>query len=330
MAKGENQKLKAMYLMKILLDNTDEEHPLTMSEIIEELGRYGISAERKSIYSDIEALRVYGINIETKKDKSVGYYVGERLFETPELKLLVDAVQASKFITRKKSDVLIKKLETLTSKRGAQRLQRQVFVSNRIKNMNESIYYSVDYIHEAISDNVKIRFQYFDWDEKKNKKLRKDGAEYKVSPWALTWDAENYYMIAYESESGKIKHFRVDRMINIKVSDERREGRELFRDFDMARYAKKTFGMFGGEDEYVTLRCKNKMAGIIIDRFGREVTMRKFDEECFDVTVEVAVSTHFITWLMNFGGDVRVVSPQRVIDMYVSSAKEALELYSEK
>ena len=327
MAKSSNQKLKALYVMKILSENTDAEHPMPLNRIAELLEGYGIGAERKSLYDDFELLRGYGLDIEIKRGKNTGYYIANRTFELPELKLLVDAVQSSKFITRKKSDSLIKKLEGLTSRYEAQQLHRQVFVANRIKTMNESIYYSVDYIHSAIISNQKIEFRYFDWNEKKEKRLRHDGAAYRVSPWALTWDDDNYYLIAYDDAARKIKHYRVDKMTGIQSVDEPREGAEMFENFDMALYSTKTFSMYGGRDEYVKLRCKNSMANIIIDRFGRDISLRPDGDEHFEVTVKVSVSPPFLTWLIGFGDGMRVVSPTGVIDELIQTASKAIEQY---
>jgi len=328
MSKSPNQKLKLLYLMKIMLEKTDEDHGLTLAEIGESLGTYGISAERKSLYDDIESLRVFGMDIlKSQSGRNCTYRVVSRDFQMPELKLLVDAVQSSKFITRKKSDELIKKIEGFASIHEARQLHRQVFVANRIKTMNESIYLTVDHIHTAITLNQKITFQYFEWSPKKEKILRHGGALYCVSPWALTWDDENYYLIAYDGESEKIKHYRVDKMLGIKLLEEPREGKEMFADFDMAVYSKKTFGMFGGKEEAVRLRCKNKMANIIIDRFGRDLIMNCVDEEHFEITVKIAVSPVFLTWLMNFGSDIKILSPESVIDEFKKTAKEALEQY---
>ncbi len=327
MAKSSNQKLKVLYLAKILLERTDEENALSLAEITEALSEYGVSAERKSLYDDFESLRVFGIDVEKKHGKTVEYYVANREFELPELKLLVDAVQASKFITHKKSTELIKKIEGFASIHEARKLHRQVFVANRIKTMNESIYYIVDFIHDAIIKNSQISFEYFDWNEKKEKILRHGGKRYVVSPWALTWDDENYYMIAYDAGAEKIKHYRVDKMMNITVLSDEREGAEIFENFDMALYSKKTFGMYGGRDENVTLQCKNSMAGIIVDRFGREVIMTPVDGEHFSVTVKVAVSPLFLTWIMNFGTDIKIISPQNVIDEFIATAKKAIEQY---
>ncbi len=327
MAKSYNQKIKILYLMKILMEHTDEEHGMTLEEITAALSQYGVAAERKTLYDDLEVLRVFGIDIDKRKDKTVRYHVVSRDFELPELKLLVDAVQSSKFITHKKSAELIKKLESFTSRYEAQQLQRQVFVANRIKTMNESIYYTVDYIHEAIIKNNKVSFQYFDWNEKKEKQLRHDGKRYVISPWALTWDDENYYMIGYDSDSEKIKHYRVDKMLKIELTDEKRDGAELFKDFDMALYSKKTFGMYGGKEETVKLRCENHLAGVIIDRFGQDISLVPSGDDHFTFNIKVYISPVFLTWLMNFGAQIKVLSPDWVKDDLIKLAKETLNQY---
>ncbi len=327
MAKGANQKIKILYLMKILLERTDEEHGMTLGEIAAALAEQGVEAERKTLYDDLEVLRLFGMDIEKRKDKTVHYHVISREFELPELKLLVDAVQASKFITRKKSNELIKKIEGFASRYEAQQLHRQVFVANRIKTMNESIYYTVDYIHDAIGKNVKVSFQYFDWNLDKKRQFRKEGKRYEISPWALTWDDENYYMIGFDSESEMIKHYRVDKMWQIRLSEEKRDGAEWFEHFDMGLYSKKTFGMYGGKEETVHLRCHNKLAGIMIDRFGQDVTLQRVDDTYFEMRVKVYASPLFLTWLMNFGKDVTIVSPENVRQDFVALAKEALKPY---
>lgn len=327
MPKGANQKIKVLYLMKILLERTDDEHGLTLAEISQALSEYDIEAERKTLYDDLEILRLFGIDIEKRKGKTVRYHVVSRDFELPELKLLVDAVQSSKFITHKKSNELIKKLESFASQYEAQQLQRQVFVANRIKTMNESIYYTVDYIHEAINNNVKVSFQYFEWNEKKQKQLRHDGKQYIISPWALTWDDENYYMIGFDSDSGIIKHYRVDKMLGIQLTEDKRDGADLFKDFDMALYSKKTFGMYGGREETVTLRCKNHLAGVIIDRFGRDIIFSNVSNTDFEIHTKIHVSPLFLTWLMNFGTDITILAPDNVKQDYIKLAKEALSQY---
>ena len=328
MAKVSNQKLKIVYLMKILLEKTDETHSITMAEIISSLKYYGITAERKSIYSDIESLRQYGLDIiGEQQDRTYYYYIGSRQFELAELKLLVDSVQSAKFITAKKSNELIKKIESLASKYEASQLQRQVYTTERIKTANESIYYNVDRIHSAIAANVQITFQYFNWDVNKKQALRRDGALYQVSPWALSWDDENYYLVAFDSVEDKIKHFRVDKMLRIELSSERREGKTSFLRFDIGAYAKKMFGMFAGEEENVKILCENNLAGVIIDRFGKDVMILKADNEHFYVNVKVAVSRQFLAWVIALGEGAKIVGPESVVDEMRREAQRLIEQY---
>lgn len=328
MAKSSNQKLKMAYVARILLKKTDDEHGLTMGQLIEELQRYGVQAERKSIYDDLDALEILGMDIEKRTEGNrTEYYIASRTFELAELKLLVDAVQSSRFITKKKTASLITKIEGLTSVYQARKLSRQVHVANRIKTMNESIYYTVDDIHSAISQGKQIAFQYFKWNVKMEREPQRNGKVYQVSPWALMWDDENYYLVAFDSEAGKIKHYRVDKMKNLTITGERREGDEAFQNFDLALYSRKTFGMFSGQDTQVTLRCENDMADAVIDRFGQDIFLRPADDSCFDVTVKVSVSPVFLTWVMNFGGKIRITGPEDVIRQQIELAKKTIKLY---
>ena len=316
MPKGANSKLKLYYLAQIMLERTDEDHYLTMPEIMAALGEYGMTADRKTIYADLRDLEQLGIEIE---GESVGnryhYHVISRTFEVAELKLLVDAIQSSKFITERKTNTLIKKLEKLVSKYDAMKLQRQVYVSGRIKTMNESIYYTIDAIHHAISENKKIKFQYFQWNVKKEMELRHDGAFYHISPWGLSWDDENYYLVGYDSAAGKIKHYRVDKMLRIRMTEEEREGREHFKKLDMADYSKKSFGMFGGKEQRVKLLVDNSMAGVIIDRFGKDLMMIPAGDNQFTVNVDVHVSGQFLGWIISLGEGVKIVAPEEVLEM---------------
>lgn len=327
MAKSNNQKMKILYLMQAFLERTDEAHVLSMQEILTILEGHGIHAERKSIYDDIEALRVYGLDIIFRKEPPSGYYLASHDFELPELKLLVDVVQSSKFITERKSAELIKKLEGLTSRYEAQQLQRQVFVANRIKTMNESIYYNVDKIHEAILRDVKITFQYFEWTVEKQMHLKRNGDAYCISPWALTWADENYYLIAYDEEAELVKHYRVDKMLSIELTEEKRVGKEYFADFNTANFAKKTFGMFGGEEQELRLEFENHFIGVVIDRFGKDAAIRKKDETHFFLRVKVVVSPQFFGWLSGLGTGVKIVSPQSVRQEYQQFLRELLEQY---
>ncbi len=327
MAKSANQKLKLLYLLRFLMQNSDEAHPLSMAQIIEELANNGISAERKSIYDDIEALCLFGVDIVQLKGKNGGYYIGERDFELPELKLLVDSVQSSKFITQDKTYKLIKKIESLASIYDGQLLQRQVFVTNRVKSMNESIYYAVDVISDAITKNRKIRYQYFEYTVEKERRLRHGGKFYEISPFSLIWDDENYYMLGWDSEAGKMKHYRVDKMQKVSLSDDEREGVEEFEKFDMSAYSKTVFGMFGGTEQKVKLRFSNRLVGVVLDRFGRETTIIPDGDEHFTVTLSVVVSPQFFGWIFGFGSDVEILSPDEVRNEMKKQAEEIFGKY---
>lgn len=329
MPKGSNQKFKLYRLAQIMQEQTDDDHYITMPEIMAELAEYDVTADRKSIYADLRDLSVLGVEVEGEPiGNRYHYHVVNRQFELPELKLLVDAIQSSKFITEKKSNALIKKLEKLVSRYDAQKLQRQVYVSGRIKTMNESIYYIVDAIHNAISENKKIKFQYYQWNEKKEMELRHNGAWYYISPWGLSWNDENYYLIGYDSDAEKIKHYRVDKMIHIKVSDESREGKECFKKMDMAAYAKKSFRMFGGKEQTVKMLVHNHLAGVIIDRFGKGVMMIPADTEHFIVNVDVYVSRQFFGWVFSLGEDIKIVGPDEVVEEMKMEAKRLMEQYT--
>ena len=328
MPKGTNQKFKLYRLAQIMLEKTDEDHFITMPEIMESLNSYEITADRKTIYADLKDLEYFGIEVAGEPiGNRYHYHVVSRNFELAELKLLVDAIQSSKFITERKSNALIKKLEKLVSKHDAMKLQRQVYVSGRIKTMNESIYYNVDAIHHAISENKKIKFQYYQWNVKKEMELRHDGAFYCISPWGLCWDNENYYLVGYDSESEKIKYYRVDKMLRVQMTEELRDGKDHFKKLNMADYAKKSFSMFGGEERQVKLLVKNYLAGVIIDRFGKDVMMIPVDEEHFSVSVSVHISSHFFGWLFSVGAGVKVIGPDDIVDQMKMEIKKLSEKY---
>ena len=327
MAKQSNQKLKILHLARILMEQTDEEHSLTLQEIIHQLNLCGVECERKSLYDDIETLRNFGIEVETRRGRSYSYYVSDRHFQLPELKLLVDAVQSSKFFTESKSKTLIKKIERLASVHQAKQLERQVVVANRTKTLNEKIYLTVDKIHFAISENKKISFKYFEWTANKEKVYKHDGKNYILSPWALTWDDENYYLVAYDGFEEKIKHFRVDKMDYVRPVDEEREGQDQFDKFDMASYSKSVFGMFGGKAESVTLRCDNSLAGVIIDRFGQEAVFRKVDEDHFDFTASAVLSPQFYSWVFGFGGRMKIIESEKAKKEFLEQLNCVKELY---
>ncbi len=328
--KGVNQKLKMLYLSRLFMEQTDDEHGLTMQEIIERLAARGVNADRKTLYLDFEELRRYGLDILSQHVGHNTYYsLGARDFELPELKLLVDSVQAAKFITDRKSRELIRKLEGLASVHQARQLHRQVLISGRVKTMNESIYYNIDKLHEAINADAQIRFQYYQWNVRKEMELRRGGAVYQVSPWALIWDDENYYLVACDGADGKIKHYRVDKMLRIRLADERRLGRETFRAFDMAKYAKSLFGMYGGEETAVTLEGESRLAGVVIDRFGKDIALVPVGDDRFEAKVNVAVSPQFFGWVMGLGGGVRITGPGPVVGRMREAVRKLAGQYLE-
>lgn len=328
MPKSPNQKLKLLYLVRILREETDEGHVLNAQQLIDRLAGYDIVAERKSIYDDIARLQDFGMDIiHVRNREENGYYLAEREFELAELKLLVDVVQASRFITLKKSRELIRKLEQFAGKGEAGKLQRQVYVSGRIKTENESIYYNVDFIHRAIQDNCQISFQYMEWNLERRLVPRRNGQLYRISPWALSWNDENYYLIGHDAAAGKIKHYRVDKMSSIELLPEKRTGGAEFRSFDIAEYTNKTFGMYGGREEVVSLKFHNRYIGVVMDRFGKEADVRKLDQDYFRVRVKIAVSEQFFGWLSGLGQEVRLTGPEWVVEEYREYLKKLLKLY---
>ncbi|MBR1843225.1 MAG: WYL domain-containing protein [Oscillospiraceae bacterium] len=324
MPKSDNQKLKLLYILDYLNSESDEDHPVNAARLIEYLAKNGIRAERKSVYSDIAALIDYGADIESGKR---GYYVAGRGFETAELKLLVDAVQSSKFITRRKTGELIKKLEKLTNRFDAASLQRQVVVQNRIKNMRESIYYSVDAIHSAISADKKIRFKYFRFNERKERVAQRGGAWYIVSPFALIWDNENYYLVGFDAQNGEIRNYRVDRMDRIELMDEEREGEELFGASDISTYTSRVFGMFSGEERTVRMRFHNELASVVIDKLGLDAFLVPDGKEHFTVTADISVSPQFYGWLAGLGTKAEIVAPGDVREKFAEFINGISELY---
>lgn len=326
--KGENQKLKMLYLVQLFSRETDDAHKLTMPEIISKLAADGVNADRKTLYQDFDELRRFGFDIISEKEgRNYYYYLGSRDFELPELKLLVDSVQSSKFITDKKSGQLIKKLESLVSKYEGSQLHRQVIIAGRVKTMNESIYYNVDKIHAAIGADRQIRFKYFDWNLKKEMEPRYGGRWYQLSPWALMWDDEKYYLVAYDSKHETIIHYRVDKMTQIGILDEKREGHEAFRQFNIAHYTNTLFGMYAGDETKVTIEAENRLVSVFIDRFGKDIIIAPVDDDHFRTTVTVAVSKQFFGWIMAIDGDVKVVAPNTVVEQLKAEIERLAEKY---
>jgi len=331
MAKAPNQKQKLLLLRQYLEENTDEQHPASTAELIAFLSRQGVGAERKSIYDDMETLSAFGLDVErVRHGNASGWYLGERAFQLPELRLLVDSVQSSRFITRRKSLELIGKIEKLASAHQARGLRRQVWVKNRIKSMNESIYYVVDDLHAAIDADEKIRFHYFQYDPQRRRQLRHGGAWYSLSPYALLWDSENYYLVAYDSAESIIKHFRVDKILDLQRTGEPRDGKDVFAAVDMAEYANAHFGMFSGREENIRLEFRNDLAGAVIDRFGTETMLVPSREGYFTVIIPAAVTAPFFGWLCTFADGVRVLSPQSAVEAMRAHVAGIAALYAEK
>lgn len=328
MAKSFQQKLKILYLLRAFTEETDEKHPMTVKDLIAYLDSYGINAERKTIYDDIETLRIFGMDIANRRERPSGFYLASREFELPELKLLVDVVQSSRFITSRKSRKLIAKLEKLTSIHEAKQLQRHFITEHHVKAVNESIYYNIDEIHNALLNNRQITFQYYEWTVYKDMRLKKNGERYRVSPWGLIWKEDNYYLIALDEKSGIVKHYRVDKMLRINVEAEERNGRELFVGFDTAQFATKTFGMFGGREENICLEFEKHFVGVLIDHFGQDIMIHRKDEEHFITYVRVNVSNQFFGWLAGLGSGVRIQSPEHVRKEYLDFLKKALNSYT--
>lgn len=324
MAKSEGQKLRILYILDYLRLESDEEHPVSTQKLIDMLSQNGIHAERKTIYDDMNRLNEYGYEIMQVQNRlGGGYYLGSRKFELAELKLLVDVVSSSRFITQKKSRELIKKLEDEVSRYDCSKLKRQIYVAERVKTDNERIYYNVDSIHQGIQTNHKISFVYMDWNAKKQLVPRDDKHKV-VSPWALIWRDENYYLAAFDSTEGIMKHYRVDKMKDVLVMEEKREGLEAFEQVDLAQYSNKTFGMFGGREEIVILEFPERLIGLLIDRFGKEISIRKGDKDCFLGRVRLKVSGQFFGWLAGIGKEIRIASPENVREEYKTWLEEIL------
>lgn len=327
MSQSPEKKVRILWILRFLARETDKDHGLTEKELEERLSEQGIPCERRLIYDDLHALEFFGYEI-GKYGRPARYCLDSRMFSLPELKLLVDAVQSSRFLTTDKSDELIHKLEGLCSYAEARELSRSVHVQNRIKAMNESIYLNVDSIHMGISRGKQISFQYFQWNAQKLKELRRGGKLYTVSPYALTWTDDNYYLIAWDPVNRQIRHYRVDRMLNITVSDLPREGQKEYDRVDLARYTNKHFGMFSGEECAVRLLCDDYLAGVIIDRFGTEPSFFRASDTTFEVTVKVVPSPQFFGWLVGLEGKIRITSPRSVVDSftaYLDGIRQAYE-----
>ena len=327
MPRSFNQKLKILYLMKFLQEKTDREHPVSVKDIIRTMEAYGISVERKTVYDDIETLRTFGMKIGSRRGKPAGFYLEERTFEFPELKFLMDAVQSSKFITEKQSAALVRKLEDLASVHEAKKLKSQVFFMPGIKTLNEEIYTNIETIYDAISANRQISFRYYQWTLSRELKPKRGGERYRVSPGKLLWNNDNYYLMGLDESSGIVKHYRVDKMMDVAVEEEKRSGESVFRDFDMGRFSAETFGMFDGKETILKIRFSNELVGVVLDRFGKKAVLQRSDDTHFFLQTHIRVSGQFFGWLTGLGSGAEIVSPEKVRKEYKSFLTKILKTY---
>ena len=304
--------IRIIELLRFLYQQTDEAHAVTVSEMIEYLKSKGIPSVRQTVYTDLEALDTAGIDIVQIKSTQNRYFIGSRIFEYPELKMLVDAVASSKVISAKKSQALIQKLGQLTSIQQAEQLQRLASLSSRVKPHNEKVYYIIDSIQTAILDQHQISFQYYEYTPEKKKILKHDGYRYILDPYALEWKNDHYYLIGYSHKHKGIAHFRVDRLTSVEPLDSKFQPMP---DFDVAAYTNKMVDMFAAEHaEQVKLLCSNELMRVIIDHYGEDIEISPYDDSHFTVTIEVNPSGTFYGWVFKFMGEIRILSPQSCVD----------------
>ena len=327
MPKSDNQKLKILYILDYLQRNSNEANPVRASDLIAMLDRqHNIRCDRKTVYSDIAALQQYGIDIISLPGKNGGYYIASRNFELPELKLLIDAVQSSRYLTEKKSRELIEKLCSQCNEQDAKLMRRTVVVSGRVKSMNETIYYNVDAIQEAIAQNRQICFRYFDWDFGGKRKYREK--EYLASPYGLCQDHENCYLLAFSQRHG-ITSYRVDRMTDIRLTEERRIPCPELTGKALQDHANRLFQMYAGDMLEVKMRFHRSLLNVVIDRFGKDIMLIPDGEDYFNFTVKVAISPMFLSWVIGFGSKAKILYPQSVVDACKSLCREAMSQYED-
>lgn len=331
MPSNPKQKIKLLYLMQVLLRETDEDHCLSTQDLIDYLAQKDIIVERKTIFSDINTLKEYGLDVCLSKTRdNGGYYIASRDFELAELKLITEAILSSRYISAKKSKSLITKLSSLVGPSERKELEREVFVSGRVKTENESIYYNVDILHHAMKENHEISFNYLEWNSKKELVPRKGGKLYRVSPWALTVKDENYYLIAFDPAVEDIRHYRVDKMQNIKsILRSKRLGADNFKVYDLGEYTNQNFGMFSGEADMVSLHVPESKIGIIFDRFGKDIDVRPIKDGIISCRVPVLVSKQFFGWLSGIGPDITIFGPSSVKNEYIEYLNRLLDSYNE-
>lgn len=327
MAGLSRQKQKLLLLEQLFNKRTDEDHALTGNQLIEILGNQGIKAERKTIYDDIATLCDSGLNLEvTKSGHSNAYFLADRLFQDEELFLLADAVSSSKFLTIKKSNELIKKLQALTSDYKAKQLRRSIYVDNRTKAFNECIYYTINTVQEGIFNDKNITFNYYEYSVEKKKQLKHGGELYSVSPFQLIWENDNYYLACYCFKHGKICRYRVDRMANVSVTNEKR--RKLTKEEDAElKNQRSVYSMYGGEEQSLQIQFHNSLINVVIDRFGERIICHQNSKDTFYINVDVQISPTFWGWLFQFGTKAKILGPSQAVAMAKDEVKKLNNLY---
>ncbi len=314
---------RVLALLRYLDLCTDEKHPASTQEIIDKLKEQGYTANRKTVKDDIDILIADGVDIIIEKSVGNKFFIGQRDFELPELKLLIDAVSSSHFISAQKSEVLIEKLSSLASEHQRQQLAPRIFATDRIKANNTKAYYVLDQITEAIQEKKQVRFQYTDYDQDKNLILRHDGAFYEVSPYACLWNDDFYYLVAYSENKGKVITFRVDRITNLSISEV--DAVPEPKDFEIEVFASQVFEMYDGNEQEVELICDNILMRNVIDQFGEDIQTEKISDTQFKATVKVSTSPTFYAWVFRFAGMMRIAGPECVRNEYGYMLGKAIE-----
>ena len=331
MAKKQGQRLKILYILDFLKRESDEEHPVTAADICEYLDSQGIAAERKSVYADISALTDYGADI-VRSGSPRGWFLASREFEEPEIYLLADAVRTAGFISAAKTRELVKKLDSFVSRYQAQKRENRVYFSSCAKSVNEEIFYSIDKISRAVSEKKKISFEYVNRVLSPDRTIEKQKREMLISPYALTWQDDHYYVVGNYEKYDNLIHLRLDRMYKVEITNMPQrhfsEVSEYTDYFDTPDYTAKLFGMHGGEIYDIELKCSKKITEQVADRFGEDIFIKKVTDEDFCFTVRAALSDALVSWVISYGDRVKVLEPQILRDMGISRTEKVLGLYN--
>lgn len=331
MAGKKNAKLKLLYLKEIFEKYTDEEHILNAVDIAEKLEEYGIECERKSIYKDIEILIDYGLDIIKTNKPKTGYFLASREFEVAELRLLNDAIQSARFVSKRKTVQLLKKTDKLLSVYQSARLKKQVFIDNSNKCSNEEIFYNIDALDSAIKSEKKVRLKYSRRKIDSNFVAKNEQKDFVLSPYALVWSNDHYYLVANNEKYNNIMNIRIDRIRKVEVLEERArhfsEVSEYRTVFDTADYVSKNFNMFSGKPQMTKLHCKNEILEEMLDRFGEKITINKVDEGWFNVVDELYVNDGLASWIMQFGDKIEVIYPEELKALILDKTNKIYKIY---